>query len=101
MEVLNNIFTPVPPIVANYEIAILWSHVWNERLARQVNNGTWSPNHFVPLMSSSIYNAADDSNQSTSLTVVSYLSINEKSRILKFFFRLLKRKLLRIILSLK
>jgi hypothetical protein len=101
MEVLNNIFTPAPPIVANYEIGILWSHVWNERRAREVNNGTWSPNHFVPLISPGIHSEFDSSNQSTSLAAVGYSSVNEKSRILKFFFRLLKRKRLRIMLLLK
>jgi hypothetical protein len=101
MEVLNNIFTPAPPIVANYEIAILWSHVCNERLARESNNGTWSPNHFVPLISPGIHNDSNNGNQSTSLAVVSYSSVNENSRILEFFFRLLKRKRLRTMLLLK
>ena len=72
MEVLNGIFTPAPPIIANYEIAILWSHVCNERLAREINNGTWSPNHFVPLISASIRNDSNSGNHSSSLTVVSY-----------------------------
>ncbi len=101
MEVLNSIFTPASPIIANYEIAILWSHVWNERLAREANNGTWSPNHFVPLISASIRNGSNNGNQSALLTVVSYLSVNENSRNFKFLFRLLKRKHSRIMLLLK
>ncbi|CAF3819577.1 unnamed protein product [Rotaria sordida] len=56
MAILNNVFTPVPPIIANCNISILWSHTLNEKDARETNNGTWSPNHFVPLMSPAILN---------------------------------------------
>jgi hypothetical protein len=57
-------------------MAILWSHAWNEKHAPEINNGTWSPNHFVPLMSPAILNEFDNSNQSTLLAVVGYSSVN-------------------------
>jgi hypothetical protein len=101
MAIWDNVFTPVPPIIANHNIAILWSHVLNEKNAREANNGTWSPNHFVPLVSRSICNDYNSDTQSTSLAVVSYRFLNKNSRILQFFFRLLKRRLLKIMLLLK
>jgi hypothetical protein len=101
MAILDNVFTPVSPIVANCNIGILWSHGLNEKDAREANNGIWSPNHFVPLISPGIHNDSNNGNQSTSITVVSYSSVNENSIIWKFFFRLLKRKHLRIMLLLK
>ncbi len=78
MGIVNNVFTPAPPIVANCEIAILWSHVWNERRARETNNGIWSPNHFVPLLSRVTAYESNNRNQSTSFVVVGYLSVNKK-----------------------
>ncbi|CAF4264284.1 unnamed protein product, partial [Adineta steineri] len=50
MAVMNSIYTPIPSIVANCEVAILWSNVWKEMHVRAVNNNLWSPNHFVPLL---------------------------------------------------
>ena len=74
MEILNNIFLPVPPIIAHSSITILWSHILNEIDARTQNNATWSPNHFVPLIFPPTYY---DSNvishrQPSSAVVVSY-----------------------------
>ncbi|CAF3845323.1 unnamed protein product, partial [Rotaria sp. Silwood1] len=72
MEIMNNIFTPAPPTIANCDITILWSHTWYETDVRAVNNNLWSPNHFVPLMSSFIYDMSDmsdHSNTSTSIVV--------------------------------
>ncbi|CAF5161939.1 unnamed protein product, partial [Rotaria magnacalcarata] len=66
MVFLNNIFTPIPPITTNCEVTILWSNATNEKHAREANHGTWSPNHFVPLMSTAMSFEFDDSNQSTS-----------------------------------
>ncbi|CAF1397260.1 unnamed protein product [Rotaria sordida] len=65
----NNIFHPCPPIVANCEIKILWSHTLSEKEARIVNNSTWSPNHFVPLLSPSVQREFDTNNQSASILV--------------------------------
>ncbi|CAF3780896.1 unnamed protein product, partial [Rotaria socialis] len=53
MVFLNNIFTPIPPITTNCEVTISWSHAKHEKDARDANHGTWSPNHFVSLMSTS------------------------------------------------
>ncbi|CAF4228792.1 unnamed protein product, partial [Adineta steineri] len=50
MAVMNSIFTPIPPIVANYEVAVLWSNVRKEMHVRAVTNNTWTPNHFVSLL---------------------------------------------------
>ena len=74
MEILDNIFLPVPPVIAHSSITILWSHVLNEIDARTQNNATWSPNHFVPLIFPPTYY---DSNgishrQLSSAVVVSY-----------------------------
>jgi hypothetical protein len=71
MAVMNNVFTPVPPIIANCEITIMWSHTSNETYARAVNNGAWSPNHFVPLMSPGVQYEFDHSNQLMPTVVVS------------------------------
>jgi len=71
MTVMNNVFTPSPSIIANNDIAILWSHVLNEAHARAVNNGTWSPNHFVPLMIPNMRHESHSSKQSMSTVMVS------------------------------
>lgn len=71
MAVWDSVFTPVPPVIANCSIAILWSHCKNENNARAMNNSAWSPNHFVPLLSSNILDESDDQNSSTSINIVS------------------------------
>ncbi len=76
MAIMNNVFTPIPPIVANCEITILWSHTLNETYARAANNGAWSPNHFIPLLSAPMEPESDHSNQSMSTVTVSYYYIN-------------------------
>ncbi|CAF1591399.1 unnamed protein product, partial [Adineta steineri] len=63
MAVMNSIYTPIPPIVANYEVAILWSNVWKEMHVRAVNNNLWSPNHFVPLLAPNQQYDFDQRNQ--------------------------------------
>ncbi|CAF4981269.1 unnamed protein product [Rotaria sp. Silwood1] len=62
MATWDNVFTPVSPIIANCNIVIMWSHALNEKDAREANNGTWSPNHFVPLISSAIHNDSNNGN---------------------------------------
>ncbi|CAF5068817.1 unnamed protein product [Rotaria sp. Silwood1] len=64
MTILNNVFTPAPPAIANRNIEILWSHVLNETAARAANNGEWSPNHFVPLLSSAMNYTSEYENKS-------------------------------------
>jgi hypothetical protein len=78
MALWDSVFTPTAPVIANYNIAILWSHVLNENEARATNNGIWSPNHFVPLLSPDNQNESDDSNRSTSINKVSYSLANNK-----------------------
>ncbi|CAF5155178.1 unnamed protein product, partial [Rotaria sp. Silwood1] len=64
MTILNNVFTPAPRVIANCNIAILWSHVLNETDARAANNGPWSSNHFVPLLSSAMHYTSEYGNKS-------------------------------------
>ena len=71
MSLWDSAFTPIPSFIGNSNIAILWSNALNEKDAREVNNGTWRPNHFVPLLSSSISNEFNNVSQSTSFVVVS------------------------------
>lgn len=72
MAILDNVFTPVAPNTANCNISILWSSCLNEADNRMVHNGTWSPNHFVPLLSPSVLNEYDSINRTKPAAVVSY-----------------------------
>ena len=73
MMIANKIFTPVPPINANCQITILWSHTKKEIEARAENNGAWSPNHFVPLLTRVEHSQdSDHGNRSASAASVSF-----------------------------
>jgi hypothetical protein len=72
MAILDNVFTSIPPNIANCNISILWSSCLNEEDNRTIHNGTWSPNHFVPLLSPSVLNEHDNINQTRPPAVVSY-----------------------------
>lgn len=72
LAILDNIFTPITPNVAVCNISILWSSCSNEQENRMHNNGTWSPNHFVPLLSPSALIELDDTSQTRPPAVVSY-----------------------------
>jgi hypothetical protein len=72
MAFLDNVFTPIVPNVATCNISILWSSCVDEKDNRVAHNGTWSPNHFVPLLSPSVLNELNDINQTRSPAVVSY-----------------------------
>ena len=84
MALWDSVFTPIPPVIANYSISVLWSHAQNENVARALNNSIWSANHFVPLLSPNIQNESDDDNNSTSINIVSYSLANKKSTNFKF-----------------
>jgi len=71
MAILDNLFTPIPPVSSNCNIVILWSNTLNEKDARGTHNGTWRPNHFVPLMSPPFRNEFNNASQPASLVVVS------------------------------
>lgn len=60
LAMVNKVFTPMPPRNAKSTIAILWSHTAMEMDARAANRGNWSPNHFVPLLSSNGSDASTD-----------------------------------------
>lgn len=75
MAILDNTFTPISPNTTNCNISILWSSCVNEKDNRVDNNGTWSPNHFVPLLLPSVVNELHNVNQIRQPAVVSYLSI--------------------------
>ncbi|CAF4261572.1 unnamed protein product [Rotaria sordida] len=64
LAIMNNLFTEAPPVIANCGITILWSHVLNEIDARASNNNVWSPNHFVPLLSSAVHYTSEYGNKS-------------------------------------
>lgn len=52
-QIIANIAnTTFGPIIHNprHSVMILWSHTLNERDARSLNNGYWSPNHFTPIL---------------------------------------------------
>lgn len=72
LAILDNVFTPMPSNVGNCNISILWSSCSNEEDNRMAHNGTWSPNHFVPLLSPSVLNEHGDINQTRQPTAVSY-----------------------------
>ena len=76
MTLWDSVFTPVPPGIASCSIAILWSHMNNENVVRAMNNGTWSPNHFVPLLLPNNIPTESEgyNNQSTLVHVVSHSS---------------------------
>ncbi|CAF1510921.1 unnamed protein product, partial [Rotaria sp. Silwood1] len=69
MAIWDNLFTPIPPVHSNCNIAILWSNVLNEKDVRETHNGMWRPNHFVPLMSLPIRNELNNTSQSALLVV--------------------------------
>ena len=71
MAILDNLFTPIPPLSSRCNIAILWSNTLNEKDARETHNGAWIPNHFVPLLSPPIRNQFNNASQSASLVKVS------------------------------
>ena len=84
MAIFNSVITPAPSIVANCVITILWSHTWKEVEVRIVNNNSWSPNHFVPLMLLTDQNEISQSSQSKLTLVVSYMYVNQSLKSLKF-----------------
>ena len=102
MMIANRIFAPVPPIHANYQITILWSHVNREINARALNNGAWSPNHFVPLLSRPERSQeSDHRNQSARTTTVSFSLLWTWMAIIFESFRLPRREHSKTMPSLK
>lgn len=102
MAIFNSVITPMPSIIANFTITILWSHACNEIQARIDNNSNWSPNHFVPLMLPFDQNEIRPNDQSNLALVVSYImSMYMYAKQCLILFRLLKRELLRTMLLFK
>ena len=60
LAMLNKVFTPMPPRNVNCNITILWSNAEMEMDAKATNRGNWSPNHFVPLLSTVGNGASND-----------------------------------------
>ena len=71
LTMVNKVFTPTPSRNAKCTIAILWSHVEMEMDAKARNHGIWSPNHFVPLLSSGGSGASNDRSALPSMQVQS------------------------------
>ena len=69
LAMLNKVFTPMPSRNAKCTITILWSHSNMEMDAKAMNHGNWSPNHFVPLLSSGRSTRSDDDSSSPSVKV--------------------------------
>ncbi|UJR24373.1 hypothetical protein I4U23_005750 [Adineta vaga] len=63
----DSVFTPIPPVIGNCTIVVLWSCTLDEKDARKTYNGFWRPNHFVPLLSPPILNEVNS--ESISLVV--------------------------------
>ena len=64
----DSVFAPIPPVIGNCNIVILWSNTLNERDIRETYGSSWAPNHFVPLLSPPILN--EGNSESISLVVV-------------------------------
>ncbi|CAF1667127.1 unnamed protein product, partial [Adineta ricciae] len=63
----DSVFAPIPPVIGNCTIVILWSSTLYKKDVRETYGGTWRPSHFVPLLSPPILNEVNS--QSTSLVV--------------------------------
>ena len=72
MALWDSVFTPVLPTIANCTIMILWSSGVAENDVRTLNNGTWSPNHFVPLLLPDMNDQSDHNGRPTLKKGVSY-----------------------------
>ena len=79
MALWNSVFTPVPTVIANSYIAILWSRAENEGDARAANNGRWIPNHFVPLLLPNMQNEPERLDSSTSINKVRCSLVNRET----------------------
>jgi hypothetical protein len=82
MAIMNNVFTPISPIVANCGITVLWCCAQSEMDALVDYNNLSSPNHFVPLMLSAVHDESDHRNVSISIAVVTNIFIDTNSRYL-------------------
>ena len=69
LAMVNKVFTPMPSRNAKFTIAILWSHAEMEMDAKAANRGSWSPNHFVPLLSGGGSGASNDGSAQPSIPV--------------------------------
>jgi len=85
MAIFNSVISPAPAVIANCMVTILWSHTMQEIDARIVNNGSWSPNHFVPLMFVADQDNIDESNQAKFIHVVSYMHVSQSLQLSQFF----------------
>lgn len=89
LAMLNKVFTPMASRNVKCTVTILWSHANVEMDAKAMNHGNWSPNHFVPLLSSGRSARSDDDSSSPSMKVY---RIDELSVVINFEFRLLRRE---------
>ena len=69
-SMVNKTFMPMPTIDVKCTIRILWSHTMTEMNAKAMNNGDWSPNHFVPLLSNAVRTVLDDGLPSSRIKVI-------------------------------
>ena len=67
---LNKVFTPMASQNAKCTITIFWSHTMMEMDVKSINHGNWSPNHFVPLLSSGTSAGSDNGSSSPMMKVL-------------------------------
>lgn len=81
LSVMNTTFRPIGGSSSSETICIFWTHTLDEMSVRSRNAGTWSPNHFVPLLYPS-----EDTVSSTSpyLNIVCIICFGEISLYKKF-----------------
>ena len=71
LAMLNKLFTPMASQNVKSTIRILWSHTKMETDVKMINHGHWSPNHFVPLVSTGAGVASDDGSPRPIMKVLS------------------------------
>ena len=50
LNLMNRTFEHDDPKCPSKTISLFWTHTQTESHVRSMNNGTWTPNHFVPLL---------------------------------------------------
>lgn len=89
LAMANRVFTPMLSTNATCTITILWSHALMEVEAKATNRGNWSPNHFVPLLSTDGNAASYDGLHSLTMKVKYFERFSVPTFIL--IFRLQRR----------
>ena len=81
LAMLNKLFTPIASQNAKSTVRILWSHTMMETDVKITNHGHWSPNHFVPLVSTG---ASVGSGDGSSQPTMKVLCLHKLFLVIKF-----------------